>query len=169
MEIERKWHMEREPELPEKSHTRMYQSYLSLTPEVRIRRYVDLLRGAPERLIVRGEIYMSRQVFAELNREREIREEPLFANPRNAAAGSLRRARAGTGASGLPPRRGEPGRGRPGKGGRGGDRADLYRFRAEIEQDSRGPGRKNRPGPCVFSSSSGAIPVCFRHSRSGTG
>jgi DNA ligase (NAD+) len=42
------------------------------------------------RLIVRGEVYMSRQVFEELNAEREIRGEALMANPRNAAAGSLR-------------------------------------------------------------------------------
>ncbi|MEG1594363.1 MAG: NAD-dependent DNA ligase LigA, partial [Oscillibacter sp.] len=42
------------------------------------------------RLIVRGEVYMSRAVFEELNNEREIRGEALMANPRNAAAGSLR-------------------------------------------------------------------------------
>lgn len=48
------------------------------------------LRDAPARLIVRGEVYMSKAVFAELNAQREITGEALFANPRNAAAGSLR-------------------------------------------------------------------------------
>lgn len=46
--------------------------------------------NAPERLIVRGEVFMPRSVFEKLNAEREERGETLFANPRNAAAGSLR-------------------------------------------------------------------------------
>lgn len=48
------------------------------------------LENAPEHLAVRGEVYMSKTVFAELNEQREINGEQLLANPRNAAAGSLR-------------------------------------------------------------------------------
>jgi DNA ligase (NAD+) len=44
----------------------------------------------PKRLEVRGEVIFPKAAFEELNRERERRGEPLFANPRNAAAGSLR-------------------------------------------------------------------------------
>ena len=45
---------------------------------------------APPRLIVRGEVFMPKKVFHKLNEEREKNGEALFANPRNAAAGSLR-------------------------------------------------------------------------------
>ena len=48
------------------------------------------LEDAPASLIVRGEVYMPRKTFEKLNGERELRGEALFANPRNAAAGSMR-------------------------------------------------------------------------------
>lgn len=44
----------------------------------------------PEHFEIRGEILMPWEVFEELNREKEAREEPLFANPRNAASGTLK-------------------------------------------------------------------------------
>lgn len=58
-----------------------------------IRTIASLPMTLPDKLphlIVRGEVYMAKNVFAELNAEREARGEVLFANPRNAAAGSLR-------------------------------------------------------------------------------
>ena len=62
-----------------------------VTENLRTVRSVPLrIENAPERLIVRGEVYMSKTVFEELNREREINGEALLANPRNAAAGSMR-------------------------------------------------------------------------------
>jgi len=48
------------------------------------------LSGAPARLEVRGEVFMPRQVFLELNRRREEAGEAPFKNPRNAAAGAVR-------------------------------------------------------------------------------
>ena len=55
-----------------------------------IRSIPMVLENAPHRLIVRGEVFMPRSVFETLNTQREAAGENLFANPRNAAAGSLR-------------------------------------------------------------------------------
>ncbi len=63
----------------------------NVTENLRTVRSLPLrIENAPERLIVRGEVYMAKSVFEELNSQREIRGEALLANPRNAAAGSMR-------------------------------------------------------------------------------
>ncbi len=63
-----------------------------VTANVRVIRSVPLrLRGAaPPVLEVRGEVFMTRLAFGELNRRQSEKGEKTFANPRNAAAGSLR-------------------------------------------------------------------------------
>lgn len=62
-----------------------------VTENLRTIRSIPLhIPNAPSRLIVRGEVFMPKKVFHALNEQRERRGEPLFANPRNAAAGSLR-------------------------------------------------------------------------------
>lgn len=48
------------------------------------------LENAPHHLIVRGEVFMPKKSFALLNERQEAEGKPLFTNPRNAAAGSLR-------------------------------------------------------------------------------
>ncbi|MDD2202617.1 MAG: NAD-dependent DNA ligase LigA, partial [Firmicutes bacterium] len=63
-----------------------------VTHNLRTIRAIPLVlpEGAPDVITVRGEVYMRKPEFERLNRERAGRGEPLFANPRNAAAGSLR-------------------------------------------------------------------------------
>ena len=55
-----------------------------------IRSIPMVLVNAPAHLIVRGEVFMPKKSFEKLNQQQEAEEKPLFANPRNAAAGSLR-------------------------------------------------------------------------------
>ena len=55
-----------------------------------IRSIPIVLTGAPSRIIVRGEVFMPKKSFHQLNERQEAEGKPLFANPRNAAAGSLR-------------------------------------------------------------------------------
>ena len=64
-----------------------------VTPNVRTIRALPLTLagGGPGRSIeVRGEVFLPRASFARINREREEAEDPLFANARNAAAGTMR-------------------------------------------------------------------------------
>lgn len=64
-----------------------------VTDNVRTIRCIPLVlqgEGYPDYFEMRGEILMPWSVFEDLNREREAREEPLFANPRNAASGTLK-------------------------------------------------------------------------------
>ncbi|WP_288854590.1 NAD-dependent DNA ligase LigA [uncultured Bacteroides sp.] len=64
----------------------------NVTDNVKTIRTIPLvLHGSyPKSFEIRGEILMPWVVFEELNREKEAREEPLFANPRNAASGTLK-------------------------------------------------------------------------------
>ena len=61
-----------------------------VTLNLRTVQSIPLRLNEPLSLTVRGEVYMPRAVFEELNAKREERGEALMANPRNAAAGSLR-------------------------------------------------------------------------------
>lgn len=63
-----------------------------ITPNLRTIKSLPLkLKDAPDGLIeVRGEVFIDKQSFENMNREQEARDEKVFVNPRNAAAGSLR-------------------------------------------------------------------------------
>lgn len=64
-----------------------------VTDNVKTIRSIPLIlrgEGYPHEFEIRGEILMPWVVFEQLNEERESREEPLFANPRNAASGTLK-------------------------------------------------------------------------------
>src|SRR2546425_5839703 len=63
-----------------------------VTANVRTIRAIPLAlrRGPRGRVEIRGEVYLPRASFERMNREREDAGEPLFANPRNAAAGTMR-------------------------------------------------------------------------------
>ena len=63
-----------------------------ITQNLRTIRSIPLAvpKSAPRRFEVRGEVYLSREGFKRLNEERANAGQPLFANPRNAAAGSVR-------------------------------------------------------------------------------
>lgn len=73
----------------------------NVTPNLRtIRRLPRTLKGdVPERIEVRGEVFMTKRGFERLNEERADAGQPLFANPRNSAAGSLRQLDPGITAS----------------------------------------------------------------------
>ena len=61
-----------------------------VTHNIRTIASVPARLARPIDLVAEGEVYLTRSGFAKLNKARAAREEPLFANPRNAAAGSIR-------------------------------------------------------------------------------
>lgn len=61
-----------------------------ITENVKTIKSIPMQLSKPVSIIVRGEIFMSKKSFDLLNAEREVKGESLFANPRNAAAGSIR-------------------------------------------------------------------------------
>ncbi len=61
-----------------------------VTHNVKTIRSIPLKIKEKRRTEVRGEVFLSKDAFERINRERELKGEPLFANPRNAAAGTMR-------------------------------------------------------------------------------
>ncbi|UFJ41032.1 NAD-dependent DNA ligase LigA [Brevibacillus humidisoli] len=61
-----------------------------ITQNLKTIRSIPLRLSKPVTIEVRGEAFMPKPAFEKLNQEREAKGEPLFANPRNSAAGSLR-------------------------------------------------------------------------------
>lgn len=61
-----------------------------VTPNVRTIRSIPLQIAEKTPLEIRGEVYYSKKAFERVNAEREAEGQPLFANPRNAAAGTMR-------------------------------------------------------------------------------
>jgi DNA ligase (NAD+) len=61
-----------------------------ITQNIRTIKSIPLKLNKPVDIIVRGEVFMPKKAFEKLNTERELAGQNLFANPRNAAAGSLR-------------------------------------------------------------------------------
>ena len=61
-----------------------------VTANLRTVRSIPMQLSEPVDIVVRGEVYMPRHVFYEINEQRERQGQSLMANPRNAAAGSLR-------------------------------------------------------------------------------
>ena len=61
-----------------------------ITQNLKTVKSIPMKLNKPVTIEVRGEVFMPRKSFEKLNEERELYDQPLFANPRNAAAGSLR-------------------------------------------------------------------------------
>lgn len=62
----------------------------NITENLKTVRSIPLRLNKPYSVEVRGEVFMPKSHFERLNRQRELEGQPTFANPRNAAAGSLR-------------------------------------------------------------------------------
>jgi len=62
----------------------------NVTENLKTIRSIPLKLNKPYSMIVRGEVFMPKDHFVKLNKQRELEGLPTFANPRNAAAGSLR-------------------------------------------------------------------------------